>query len=1711
MIKDSFLKNPPVIQTSNALYFDAVDDFGSKIFIQSTTNSIPTLDELLAIKNDYEISSNLHCDGVLKSRELIRRPNGIAIIKDYFEGITLSQYLKEHRLTIVEFLKLGIRLSQIVAQLHSNKIIHKDLNPENILISHDGRNLIICNSGIASQLAQEKQELILNESLKGSLPHISPEQTGRMNRSIDYRSDLYSLGITLYQAICGKLPFQYKEDIELIHAHIARYPVEPHKRDTSIPETLSAIIMKLLAKNAEDRYQSASGLEADLSECLEQYISRGSIEKFTIAAKDFSPVLSISEKLYGRKEEITNLFEAFELSKNNPVELMLVAGYSGIGKTMLINEIDKPIAARNGYFTTGKFDQYNRDTPYTAFSQAFGSLIRQFLSESDEKTQRWKDVISEKLQGEGQVLIDVIPELELLIGKQPPVLKIGLNESNIRFGDLFQKFLEVLSSSEQPLVIFVDDLQWADSGSFDLLHKIMANPILRNVLMIGAYRDNEVNPSHPLMLLLEKIEKDSPGRTKTITLQELNRNEVNQLVADSLRHNHENCLELTGLIMNKTRGNPFFIKQFIKKLEYEKLLYFDTKWIWDSEGISRMNLTDNVVDLLVSKIQILSDEAKNILELASCIGNSFDIKTLSIISHKPENTLSEILWEIVKEGFVNPRNKWSKHAKDDLWKEFGLDETSNSYDFFHFQHDRIQQAAYSLIPEAEQKSTHLKIGRLLLDNLKDGNLFETLNHLNFAIDLIKDPDERVLIAELNLKAGEKAKRSNAYQPALTFLKSGMMLIEEDQTSDLFKKILIACSETEYLCGNHGESEKLFDKALENAKSSIEKASVLADKMTLYENTNRQLEAIKIALQGLKHVGITLPEKPNTPNILLELLKVKTILRSKKIDDLKEKQNMEKAEMLIAMKILVNLWGPAYLYNQNLLALAILRMVILSNKHGNCAESALAYAFYGFVCCAQLKDYKQGHEYAKLGMWLNEKFEDKKLRSKVYVIYAGCVAFWTSEYSSLLDTLYKAHEKGLESNDLIYTGYSFSFYGVTKLIKGDNLNETKNMVDRFIHFSHQIQYPLCLHHLMALGRALYTLTNTKPPKSVFRDSVDLDAHLKLMEEIIAKDGTYLFLTSHHIYQGLVHTHLSEYHKAISHFSSIGKNLESVKGTANEILFDFYYTLSLLAIGNDGSKLSAKQKRFVQSKIKHLKTLKSIFPKNFTTLHVLLEAENSFWKGKIPEAGKLFGEARSSAKESGFIQILALANERSANFYFKTGAPDLAEPLLQNAYKNYREWGAEAKLLQMKKEFDQIDFQEENAFQMNEIKADTSSNSLDLQSIFKASTTISGEIIFERLVEKLLRIIVENAGAQKVFLIMNTNGKLVAEAFANYEEEQVHLLNGQNLEEVDNIAQSIVQLVFHTGETVILNDATADSRFFKDSYIQQQKPKSVLCLPIKQYGETTAILYLENNIAQGVFTPARLELLNLLSGQMAISLENSLLYEKLEQKVIERTATIENQKMEIQSEKEKSDTLLLNILPFEIAEELKKNGNYKPRKYKNVTIMFTDFEGFTRLSEKLNAEELVEMIDQYYKAYDLITTKYNVEKIKTIGDAYMCVSGLPVESSQHGINAIRTAIEMMDFTNKLNIERKSKNLPYCELRIGIHSGPVAAGVVGSKKFAYDIWGDSVNVAARIESAAEAGTINISSSTYEIIKGDFECVHRGKVDVKNKGKIDMYFIKT
>ena len=951
-------------QAANTLYYDGADEQGNQVLIEVARNPFPTREDLVGLKNDFDITSNLAIGGVLSSRELIKHQSGIAIVKEYFDGRTLSELAQQQALSVEKFLGIAIKITGIIQELHARHVVHRNINADNIFVSKDGKKVKLSNFNIATQFVRGQHEVRLGSSSMGALTHMSPEQTGRMNRSVDYRTDLYSLGVTFYQLLCGRLPFENTDAMELVHAHIARSPVPPSIRHPAVSHALSDIVMKLLAKNSEDRYQSAAGLKWDLEECLRQLKENGSIGVLKIAANDHSPVLCISEKLYGRERETVQLMEAFERCRDKAIEMVLVAGYSGAGKTRLINEIHKPIAARAGYFCSGKYDQFNRDAPYSAVAQAFGSLIRQLLGERNEDIAAWKEKILEALQGNGQVLTDIIPELEMLIGKQPQLLKLGAAETKTRFFNVFENFLAALGSEAHPLVIFVDDLQWADSGSLDLLHDMLTGLRAKSVLLIGAYRDNEVSPAHPLMTMLSRVREisDDKDKVRTITLKELSAAEVNNLVADTLRQSAKDTAALSTLIYDKTKGNPFFVRQFIQRLSDDELIYFDLSlsWQWDADGIARMNVTDNVVDLLVSKLRKLSPEAQQVLMLASCIGNRFDLQTLSIVSEKSEHETASALWEAMREEFITPLGHWSRHDKDELWSELGIAESPAQRAECKFQHDKIQQAAYSLIPEEAQKPTSLKIGRLLLQNLSEEEmserLFDVLALLNSAAELLINDAEKERIAALNLKAGERAKNANAPQVALNSLKVGMTLLEHKKTSDVYKALLLLRSQCEYLCGNFEESERIYDIALESAVGNFEKASICSGKMLLYEDRARHAEAIAVAQQGLLLLGMELPAQPEGAQVAQELAEVKKLLGNKTNEELQSSKAVPSQEIVLTQKLLNNLFSPAYLTgNRNLLTLFTCRMVKLSVLHGNSPVSAAAYAIYGYVC-SLLGDY-----------------------------------------------------------------------------------------------------------------------------------------------------------------------------------------------------------------------------------------------------------------------------------------------------------------------------------------------------------------------------------------------------------------------------------------------------------------------------------------------------------------------------------------------------------------------------------------------------------------------------------------------------------------------------------------------------------------------------------------------------------------------------------
>jgi len=1703
--------------TLTTMYYDAADDKGNQVLIEVSKNPYPTLEDLVGLKNDFEITSNLSMEGVLENRELIRYQSGIAIVKEYFDGATLTDFLAETKIPVEKFLRIALKITGIIQELHLRHIVHKDINADNIFISSDGASVKLSNFNIATQFVQGQHETRLGDSSKGSLTHISPEQTGRMNRSVDYRTDLYSLGVTFYQMLCNRLPFEYTDAMELVHAHIARHPADPCKVTPSVPKALSDIVMKLLAKNAEDRYQSAAGLKADLEECLKQFVLTGKVADMEIGTNDHSPVLCISEKLYGRKEEIDNLLDAFERCRNNAVELVLVGGYSGIGKTRLINEIHKPIAGRSGYFCSGKFDQFNRDTPYSAIGQALSSLIRQFLGESDERISNLKDAILRALQGNGEVLADIIPELEMLVGKQPPLIKLGPIETRIRFVEVFKNFLKTLGSHEHPLVIFIDDLQWSDSGSFELIYNILVGSGIKNVLLLGAYRDNEVNSSHPLMTTLDRINEAEPDKVHTIILKELDKEQVNRLLADTLRLNAEITAPLSELINTKTHGNPFFIRQFIQKLNDEGLIFFDaaaSRWEWDQEGVVKMNVTDNVVDLLVTNLRKLSPKAQELLRLASCIGNRFDIETLSIVSEKNESETALILWDAVQEGFINPLGRWSKHTKDELWLELGFGENNSDHTVYKFQHDKIQQAAYSMIPEQQKKPTNLKIGRLLLQKLSEAevqeHLFDILALLNFSAELISGDEEKEKVARLNLIAGEKAKNSNAYEPALNSFKAGMALLEHHKSSELYKDFLIQRSECEYLCGNFEESERLYDVALEYAVGNLNKASVCASKMQLYENTQQHIKAIEVAQQGLRLLGTELPLQPSWAEVEQSFATVKALLGKKTIKQLENNSLIPSHEIILTQKILMNLWGPVYLTaNVNLLAFFICRMVQLSVIHGNSSESAQGFALYGYISCAFLGDYKNGYNYSRLGISLNYKFDDKSLRAKVLTVAEGCIAPWADKYANTLANLRIAFDAGVESNDLVWTGYAASFINRALLFMSENLGTVVEKLKGYVNYARQSQSAVTLHQLLACSRLTVSLRGNPPSDlELYEEYADADVHLEFLKNFAFKDGVYLPLANFYIFNGAQYYYYKKYKEAYESLEQAIPILAAVGGLSESGEHNFYHSMTMVALLNEGHPEKDLLVGKIKANQKTLKTWAKYSPQNFKVKHLLVEAELAFFNKKLARATELFTEGIDVASKSGLLHLSALVFERSAIYNFRKKLDALANLLVRNAWLFYREWGAIGKVRQLEEEYPQL-LQVLDPRPGSHMIVPNASKSIDIQSIFKASISISGEVVFENLLEKLLKIVIENAGAQNGFIIMVRDSKLFVEAIGKTDVEWHSTLVNAPLESVEGISHSIVQMIYHTGETLILNDAINDLRFANDAYISYAKPKSILCAPVMQHGKCLAILYLENNLTVDAFTPARLEVLNLLTGQIAISLQNAELYENLEQKVLERTETIEKQKVEIEKEKEKSDALLLNILPFETAEELKNTGSYKARRFDSVSIMFTDFESFTQLSEKLSTEELVEMIDYCYKAFDIITTRYNIEKIKTIGDAYMCVGGLPVYYPEHAINTVKAALEIASFIEEFNHERKARKLPHCRIRIGIHSGPVSTGVVGSKKFAYDVWGDSVNTAQRMEHASEGGKVNISSSTYELVKDHFKCHYRGKVSAKNKGDIDMYFV--
>ncbi|MEH1828929.1 MAG: AAA family ATPase [Nostoc sp.] len=1484
------------------------------VVIKLLKNLYPSFHELLSFRNQYTIAKNLNSPLIVQTYSLEPYQNGYALVMEDFGGMSLKNYFTSpetpYMASCEEFLRIAIALCNTLDILYRERIIHKDIKPANILINPETKQVKLIDFSIASLLPRETQTLINPNVLEGTLAYISPEQTGRMNRGIDYRTDFYSLGATFYEILTGVLPFKSKDPMELVHCHIAKQP--PSVIRDEIPQVISDIVIKLMAKNAEDRYQSALGLKFDLENCLHQLQVSGKIENFQIGQRDVCDRFIIPDKLYGRETEVSTLLEAFERVSLGATEIMLVAGFSGIGKTAVVNEVHKPIVRQRGYFIKGKYDQFQRNIPFSAFVQAFRDLMGQLLTESDVQLEQWKNQILETVGENGQVIIEVIPELEKIIGEQPPAVELSGTAAQNRFNLLFQKFTQVFTSAEHPLVMFLDDLQWADSASLKLMQLLMADT--GHLFIIGAYRDNEVNPAHPLMLTLSEIQKNQ-AVINTITLTPLSQSQINQLVADTLKSTETLALPLSQLVYQKTKGNPFFATQFLKALHEENLIQFNLElgcWQCDLSKINQQALTDDVVEFMALQLEKLPLTTQNILKLAACISNQFDLTTLAIVSEHSEVETAANLWKALQEGLILPIGDVYKFYQQeslvishlslvDSQKQMTNDNGQMTVSY-KFLHDRVQQAAYSLIPDDQKQTTHYQIGQLLLQQIsaqaRVDRIFEIVNQLNHGTALITQPTQREELAQLNLIACRKAKSSTAYQAAREYATVGLSLLSENTWQQQYEMTLALyelAAEVAMLNGNFEAMEQFIDIVIQQARSLPEKVNVYCIRIQSHISQSKLTSAIAIAQPILQQLGITFPETPTPSDIQQEIQQIKELIGDREIADLVHLPEMTDAEKLGTLQI-VNIISPAaYLTGSALYPLLNTLSVKLSIQYGNTSTSAFGYANYANILCNFFQIVDTGSQFASLALQIISKLDAKASKTDVLMILGLFVVHRKSHIKETLPLLQEGYTTAIEFGNLVLAGYNGHSFCLNSFWSSQPLATLEQDICAYCYSLMQLNQLTTANYSRIYWQPVLNLLGLAE-HTTFLSGKALEETEFLQQLQSAKDGYGLYIF--HLYKLMLCFLFGEIEPAKNHAIEVRRYFMAGAGLVTEPVFYLYDSLLTLAQLNPQLDETSEALQGVIENQTKLQQWADHAPMNYQHKVDLVAAEKCRVLGQKAEAIEFYDKAITLAKANEYTQEEALANELAAKFYLDWGRQRIAGDYMIEAYYAYARWGAKAKVADLEARYPQLLrpileqtrsslSTHETLFTLGSVTSTSSAISssnvslaLDLATILKASHTISAEIELENLLSSLLKIVIENAGADKcVFMLLRDSRLLIKGSITTGSKPIV--LQRIPIEDSQDIPHRLIYKVLHDKQTAVLVNASADRTLANDPYIIRQQPKSILCSPILHQGKLMGILYLENNLATGAFTSDRVELLNLLCTQAAISLENARLYERSQQ--------------------------------------------------------------------------------------------------------------------------------------------------------------------------------------------------------------------------------------
>ncbi|MEH2181317.1 AAA family ATPase [Nostoc sp.] len=1506
------------------------------VVIKLLKNPYPSFSELLLFRNQYTIAKNLNSPLITQTYSLEPYQNGYALVMEDFGGISLKDWGLGNREwkvgrnleSLMEFLEIAIALCNTLDILYRDRIIHKDIKPANILINPETKQVKLIDFSIASLLPRETQTLMNPNVLEGTLGYISPEQTGRMNRGIDYRTDFYSLGVTFYELLTGELPFHSNDSMELVHCHLAKLPLSLREvKSEEIPQVLSDIVMKLMAKNAEDRYQSALGLKFDLEICLSQLQETGEIKHFPIAQRDVCDRFIIPDKLYGRETEVETLLQAFERVSTGAAEMMLVAGFSGIGKTVVVNEVHKPIVKKRGYFIKGKYDQFQRNIPFSAFVQAFRDLMGQLLTESDAQIQQFKTKILAAVGDNGQVIIEVIPELERIIGQQPPAIELSGTAAQNRFNLLFHKFTQVFTSEKHPLVMFLDDLQWADSASLMLIQLLMADT--KHLFLIGAYRDNEVNPAHPLMLTLNDIQKTA-ATINTITLVPLSQWQVNQLVAETLKCTKDLVLPVSQLVFQKTQGNPFFAIQFLKALHQDGLIKFNYPPLshascynggdprnvlaplskGGSEGgwqcaltqINQQAVTDDVVKFMVFQLRRLPQSTQNVLQLAACIGNQFDLATLAIVWESSEIETAASLWKALQEGLILPISDVYKFYQGEDNDRFvqSNENTSKQIAKYRFLHDRVQQAAYSLIPDDQKQATHLKIGQLLQQNSseieREEKLFDIVGHLNLGIKLITQPSVREGLAQLNLKTGRRARNSTAYSAAKVYLQTGIELLQTNcwhNQYELTLNLYVAATETAYLNGEFQTMEHLAAQVLQAAQTILDKIKIYDLKIQYLATQNRLANSLELGLQILDELDVQIASPES----------VKKGVKLPILSQIESMEEMTNSYKIAAMQMLISVL-PAVFLTTNRFGEFVLTLINLSLKFGRSELACYAYAAYGWLKCGQ-GEIKDGYHAGKIALKLLEIYDSREFKCKVHLLFAAHIQYWNEHLKNTIPSLLEALKDGLDNGDIEYAGYATMHLCHHPLWVGEYLPEVHRKQEKYIQISGK---EIAQEFSSELGNIWKQFTDNL--LDLGKDLVSLNGESfneqKRLPQLI-HDNNHNSLVAVYVSKLILHYLHGEYSQALENGNLAYPHTLEIPGVFSVFIHNFFWSLSLLKCC-EIVDINTQNNYFQQIEYnqQNLRLWADCAPINFLHKFHLVEAERHRVIGNKTEAIDLYDRAISLAKENEYINEEALSNELAAKFYLEWGKERVAQAYMQEAYYCYARWGAKAKIQDLEKRYPQLlqSILQQQRINLNPLEtisfrsissstrtsttdSTSISDALDFTSVLKAAQAISSTLELDRLIVSLSQIILENSGAKKAVLILpqDDTWQVRAITFINHEANSHNIqtiLESQLIDTCQDIPVKIIHYVKNTQQTVVIDNCKTDIIGLIGEYMHRTQPQSVLCTPIINQGHLVGILYLENKLTQGVFTSDRLSIINFLCTQAAISLENAQLYNHLQER-------------------------------------------------------------------------------------------------------------------------------------------------------------------------------------------------------------------------------------